>query len=84
MRRYIHQVVQHTEDKKPTTFELSELIADAWFWKTQEDAEGALHIWGGISGCTDVRVEPRSEAGFVISCETELEPGAVLEASEAA
>ena len=84
MRRYIHQVVQHAEEKRPTTFEMSESINDAWFWKTQEDAEGALDLWGGISGCTDVRVEPRPQAGFVISCDAEQGRGDVFTASGAA
>jgi hypothetical protein len=76
MRLYIQQVTQHSQGKEPTTFRLAESIDNAWFWRTQEDAERALSVWNGIkttkdgTECSDVKVEPRPNGGFVISCES--------------
>jgi hypothetical protein len=78
MRLYIHRIVPDVEQHKPTTFAFIKAIEVAWFWKTREAAERALRIWQGILvqlplgpavACTDFRIEPRPQGGFVISCE---------------
>ncbi len=76
MRLYI-KALEHIREHKTINYELAPDIDGARFWQTVGIAEG---IWDQIvlAGgtivtakgiCSGFRVEPRSSAGFVISCE---------------
>jgi hypothetical protein len=82
MRHYI-STITHVDNHD--NFILTRAIESGWNWDTEEEAE-RYRRWtvacgetishspfSKVSGiCTDLRVEPRPQGGFVISCETNL------------
>jgi hypothetical protein len=73
MKVYIQEITQHPKTEQPTALKFTDSREDAWFWKTEGDAERAISIWETPDrapvGCTDFRVESRPQGGFVISCD---------------
>jgi hypothetical protein len=82
MRLYIRNVTYHHSENKPPTYDFTSITSNAHRWDTKEEADKDLKLiehqgisvtppahLGPSANCTDLRIEPRPEGGFVISCE---------------